>query len=273
MTKFSKQLTTLEFPIKTGFVEWVCGFNCQLSALTIDYRSSLQTALEMLSRFSQRTFLKELSILYPSDFDPAPLKELSHLKKLHISCIYMYERPEINIASVLRGCPDNLASLILDDVILKDELPMDHTLALQELKIHSTSSLKQFDLFLSKCCPRLRSLTLDSCFSVGNHLNLSNLSLSYLKIVLSYPRVKGQPVQYVPSHPKTLFLVVTPKTELFYYVDGLIDIGKEMNEEINLLLYKTCFPIKPANLPKVEMTTTLYCRSVDTLIINDRITC
>jgi hypothetical protein len=142
---------------------------------------------------------------------------------------------------------------------------------LQELKIYSNSLPKQFDLFLSKCCPRLRSLTLSRCFIAGNHLNLSDLSLSYLKIQPSYP----PPKRGFPSHPKTLFLVVTPKTELLYYDDGYNDIGvvEKVNEEIKPLLYRTSFPIKSANLPKVKMTTTLSCRSVDTLIINNRIAC
>jgi hypothetical protein len=275
MTKFSKQLTTLKLPIKSGFVKWVCGFDCQLSAFTIDKRNSTQSTLETLSRFPQRAFLKELSILCPFYFDPAPLKELSHLKKLCISCRGMTQDSNTDIVSVLRCCSDHLTSLILYWVALQDTLAMNHIFALQELKIYSDSLPKQLDLFLSKCCPRLRSLTLSRCFSAGDHLNLSELSLSYLKIQLSYPRVKGQPMQDFPSHPKTLFLVVTPKTEQLYYVDGCNDIGTRevfSGKKIYHLRYKTCFPIKPANLPVMEMTA-LYCRSVDTLIINDRIAC
>jgi hypothetical protein len=261
MKKFSKQLTALKLPIETGFVEWVCGFDCRLNSLTISH--GIQSTLEMLSRFLQRTFLKELTILYPFDFDPAPLNELSHLKKLHISCRGMHERPEIDVASVLRSCPDNLTSLTLDDVTLKDELPVDHIFGLQELKIYSRSLPKQFDLFLSKCCPRLRSLTLKACLKAGDYLNISNLSLSYLKINLSDPKTK------------TRLFVVTPKIELLYYLEGYDDSNtvEGNDEEINCLLYKSCFPVKSANLPKVETTTTLSCHSVDTLIVNDRITC
>jgi hypothetical protein len=154
-------------------------------------------------------------------------------------------------------------SLILDDVTLKDELPVDHIFDLQELKIYSRSLPKQFDLFLSKCCPQLRSLTLGACLKAGDYLNISNLSLSYLKINLSDPKTK------------TRLLVVTPKTELLYYLEGCdnTSAAQDDDEEINCLLYKSCFPIKSANLPKVETTTTLCCHSVDTLIINNRIAC
>jgi hypothetical protein len=270
MTKFSKQLTTLKLSIETGFVEWICGFDCQLNTLTID-KGNIQTRLEIISRFPQRTFLEELSILHPSKFDPVPLKELNHLNKLHISCLGMLEQPEIDIVSVLRSCSDYLTCLILNAAPLKDTLDMNHIFALQELKINSNSLPKQFELFLSKCCPRLRSLTLSKCFSDGDHLNLSELSLSYLKIQLSYP----PPKRDFSTHPETLFLVVTPKTELLYYLDGYNDISvvEDINEEINPLLYKTCFPIKSENVPKVEMTMTISCRSVDTLVINDRIAC
>jgi hypothetical protein len=238
MAKFSKQLTTFKLPIKTGFVEWFCGFDCQLNALTIDV-DNIQSTLKTFSHFPQRTFLKELSILTHFEFDPAPLKELSHLKKLHISCLYMHERPEIDVASVLKSCPDNLTSLTLDDVTLKDELPVDHIFGLQELKIYSRSLPKQFDLFLSKCCPRLRSLTLKACLKAGDYLNISNLSLSYLKINLSDPKTN------------TRLFVVTPKTELLYYLEGYDDSNtvEGNDEEINCLLYKSCFlsslPIYP----------------------------
>jgi hypothetical protein len=240
MMKFSKQLTILKLPIKTDFDKWVCGFDCPLHTFTINERSSTQNKLETLCRSHQRNFLKDLSISYHANFDPAPLNELSRLKKLRLFFSGMVEKPEIDINSILKSCSDNLTTLTLTCIDLKDELPMSHIFALRELKISSTSLPKQFDLFLSNCCPQLRSLTLDGCLSAGAYLNISNLSLLFLKINLIHPEIKTRPIW---EQPKIFLLMVMPKTELLYYLDGYKDayIMRGDSKEINHLLYRSCF--------------------------------
>jgi hypothetical protein len=272
MMKFSNQMTVLNLPIRTGFVKWVRGFDCRLNALAIYDEISIQTALESLYRSHQRNFLKELSLSCHSDFDPTPLNELGHLKKLRLFHSGEIRHSVIDIVSVLRICSDNLMYLDLYGVSLKDELHMGRTFALRELKISSTSLPKQFDLFLSKCCPRLRFLTLDRCLSAGTYFNISNLSLLFLKINLIHPKIKTRSIW---EQSKIYLIVVTPKTELLYYLDGYTDrcVARGGNKEISNLLYRSCFPIKSKNLPKVETTTTLSCYSVDTLIVDDRILC
>jgi hypothetical protein len=237
MMTFSKQLTTLKLPIKTGFVEWVCGFDCQLSTLTID-RGNIQTALETISRFPQYTFLKELSIITRTKFDPTPLKGLNHLNKLHIFG-----------ASVLRSCPDNLTSLTMDHVRRKDKFPVDHTFGLQELKIYSRSLPKQFGLFLSKCCPRLHSLTLNRCLKAGDFLNISDLSLSYLEIRLPIQSTRTSLGATIHRIPKHCFLWSRPKPSYFITLTNALILmeRKSLVDKISIL-----YSIKPLFLSSLQ---------------------
>ncbi|KAI8883889.1 hypothetical protein K501DRAFT_272233 [Backusella circina FSU 941] len=263
MKKFAKQLTSLQLPLETDFVPWVCGFDCQLNTLAITQGCCIPSPLETLSRSPLRHHIQELKLSYASVFNTGPLKELTHLKNLHLAFSGTADPPDIDTISLLRNCPDKLTSLTLDHVTLKDKLTdMDHIFPIQELKINAGSLPQKFDLFLSKCCPKLRSLTLNGCLRAGDHINIDTLSLSYLKINLHDPKTK------------TRWFIVTPKSELFYYFDEYDDTYRVDgdDEDINALLYKACLPVKPVDLPKVE-TTTLSCRSVGTLIINDRITC